>query len=145
MADDNKTSTDLSHERTGLSHERTGLSHERTDLSVERTLLAHERTLMAWIRTATSLISFGFTIYKAFDLLANPAASRRLFGPRELAMSMIGIGLVSLVFATIEHARSRSALEKLAAVPPRRSLAMVVAFLVAALGVATFVTTALHR
>ena len=35
-----------------------------TRLAVDRTRLAHERTLMAWVRTATSLISFGFTIYK---------------------------------------------------------------------------------
>jgi uncharacterized membrane protein YidH (DUF202 family) len=40
-----------------------------TALALERTRLAHERTLMAWVRTATSLISFGFTIYKAFEYL----------------------------------------------------------------------------
>ena len=40
-----------------------------TKLAVERTRLAHERTLMAWVRTATSLISFGFTVYKFFDYL----------------------------------------------------------------------------
>jgi uncharacterized membrane protein YidH (DUF202 family) len=38
------------------------------DLSIKRTRLSYDRTLMAWIRTATSLISFGFTIYKFFDL-----------------------------------------------------------------------------
>ena len=38
-----------------------------TRLAVDRTRLAHERTLMAWVRTATSLISFGFTIYKFFQ------------------------------------------------------------------------------
>ena len=72
MTDD--VSTELSRERTGLSHhrtdlseQRTDLSHERTDLGFQRTAMAHERTLMAWIRTAVSLISFGFTIYKAFD------------------------------------------------------------------------------
>jgi inner membrane protein YidH len=37
-------------------------------LAVERTRLAHERTTMAWGRTAASLISFGFTIYKFFDI-----------------------------------------------------------------------------
>ena len=40
-----------------------------TKLAVDRTRLAHERTLMAWVRTATSLISFGFTIYKFFQFL----------------------------------------------------------------------------
>ena len=29
--------------------------------------------MMAWIRTATSLISFGFTIYKFFDLELKPS------------------------------------------------------------------------
>ncbi len=53
-----------------LAAERTTLADERTDLAVARTLLALDRTLMAWVRTATSLISFGFTIYKIFQQLA---------------------------------------------------------------------------
>ena len=44
-------------------------SSTSTKLAIERTRLAHERTLMAWVRTATSLISFGFTIYKFFEYL----------------------------------------------------------------------------
>ena len=36
---------------------------DATKLAVDRTRLAYERTLMAWVRTATSLISFGFTIF----------------------------------------------------------------------------------
>jgi putative membrane protein len=39
-----------------------------TRLAVDRTRLAYERTLMAWIRTAISLITFGFTIYKFFQI-----------------------------------------------------------------------------
>ena len=42
---------------------------DATKLAVERTRLAYERTLMAWVRTSTSLISFGFTIYKFFQYL----------------------------------------------------------------------------
>jgi hypothetical protein len=41
-----------------------------TKLAIERTRLAHERTLMAWVRTATSLISFGFSVYKFFQYLS---------------------------------------------------------------------------
>src|SRR5262249_28618447 len=37
-----------------------------TELALERTRAAYERTMMAWIRTATSLITFGFTVYKFF-------------------------------------------------------------------------------
>ena len=46
-----------------------GFLDSSTRLAVDRTRLAHERTLMAWVRTATSLISFGFTIYKFLALL----------------------------------------------------------------------------
>jgi uncharacterized membrane protein YidH (DUF202 family) len=37
-------------------------------LALERTRVAYDRTMMAWIRTATSLITFGFGIYKFFQL-----------------------------------------------------------------------------
>ena len=45
-----------------------------TRLAVDRTRLAYERTLMAWVRTATSLISFGFTIYKFFEFESGKGA-----------------------------------------------------------------------
>jgi putative membrane protein len=38
-----------------------------TRLAFDRTRLAHDRTMMAWVRTATSLITFGFAIYKFFQ------------------------------------------------------------------------------
>ena len=41
---------------------------DATTLAVDRTRLAHDRTLLAWVRTGTSLIAFGFTIYKFFEL-----------------------------------------------------------------------------
>lgn len=43
-------------------------SESRTHLAVGRTRLAYERTMMAWVRTATSLIIFGFSIYKFFQI-----------------------------------------------------------------------------
>jgi uncharacterized membrane protein YidH (DUF202 family) len=36
-------------------------------LDLERTHIAYEQSMMSWIRTATSLITFGFTIYKFFQ------------------------------------------------------------------------------
>lgn len=56
-----------------------------TELALDRTLLAHDRTLMAWVRTATSLISFGFTIYKFFQYLREQQGLEpdgRVLGPR---------------------------------------------------------------
>ena len=38
-----------------------------TTLAFERTRIAYERTMMAWVRTATSLITFGFSVYKFFQ------------------------------------------------------------------------------
>lgn len=52
-----------------------------TQLAIKRTRLAYERNMMAWIRTAASLISFGFTVYKFFDVEAGknlPAATGRV-------------------------------------------------------------------
>ena len=85
----------------------TATSLNSTQLAVDRTRLAHDRTLMAWVRTATSLISFGFTIYKFFQYLREktPGPSEPLFGPREFALVMIGIGLMALVLATVQHRR----------------------------------------
>jgi putative membrane protein len=108
-----------------------------TRLAVDRTRLAYERTLMAWTRTATSLISFGFTIYKFFEYLreGKPVADAGVIGPRGFALLMIGIGLTALVFATIQHRQSMNGLRtEYGAVP--YSLAAVVAGLIAILGVA---------
>jgi uncharacterized membrane protein YidH (DUF202 family) len=42
---------------------------------------------MAWVRTASSLISFGFTIYKAFEYLRQrqPDVAHGVLGPRNFA------------------------------------------------------------
>lgn len=75
-----------------------------TVLAYQRTALAYERTLMAWVRTATSMISFGFTIYKFFDEL-NRGANRanKIFTPRVVGMTMILFGFISLLMAHIQH------------------------------------------
>ena len=107
-----------------------------TTLAADRTRLAHERTLMAWVRTATSLISFGFTIYKFFQFLreGQPPAVEGLIGLRTFAMLMIGIGLTALLLATLQHRRDRLKLQTEYGHMPY-SLAAVVASLVGVLGV----------
>ena len=70
------TSNELAQQRTKLAEDRTHLADERTGLAVTRTIVALDRTLMAWIRTATSLISFGFTIYKFFEAQERQGAAR---------------------------------------------------------------------
>jgi putative membrane protein len=107
-----------------------------TRLALDRTRLAYERTLMAWVRTATSLISFGFTIFKFFQYLREdrPQISEGAIGPRAFALLMIAIGLTSLLLATLEHRRHMNAL-RTSYGPLPLSLAAVVAALIAVLGV----------
>lgn len=91
-------------------------SDARTDagtrLAVDRTRLAYERTLMAWIRTAVSMITFGFTIYKffQFELRDRPVPTGQVLGPRGFALTLIAIGLVSLLLSTVQHRQSMRAL-----------------------------------
>ena len=115
-------------------------------LAVDRTRLAHDRTLMAWVRTATSLISFGFTIYKFFQYLQEKGQVRenRIFGPREFALVMIGIGLVALVLATVEHRRDVVRIRGMYPGLPY-SLATVLAGLLSILGIVAFVSVVLKQ
>jgi len=117
-----------------------------TALAVDRTRLAHDRTLLAWVRTATSLISFGFTIYKFFQYLRQEenVPVRHLLGPREFAMAMIGIGLIALCIATAQHRREMVSLRKQFPEVPY-SLATVLAGLIAILGVAAFLAAVFRQ
>jgi putative membrane protein len=105
-----------------------------TKLAFDRTRVAYERTMMAWIRTATSLITFGFSVYKFFQIEA-PAGGqqKRLIGPRGFAFALVSIGLLSLILATLEY---RQNIRTLGAQYARnqRSLAMLVAALMSMLG-----------
>ena len=126
--------------QTGATVEKPSTSAERpmdisTKLAFERTNLAHERTLMAWVRTATSLISFGFTIYKFFQLEKGDLLriQHQVIGPHLFAIIMIAAGIFSLVIATIEHLQHTRSLEKQHIEVPR-SMAAWVAGLISALG-----------
>lgn len=110
-----------------------------TELALARTRAAYERTMMSWIRTATSLITFGFSVYKFFQL-ENPShlLRDRLIGPRQFALALVSIGLVSLVLATLEYRQNISALGAPFA-NYRRSLSVMVAALIAALGIVALI------
>jgi putative membrane protein len=111
-----------------------------TRLAADRTWLAHERTLMAWVRTATSLITFGFTIYKFFQLESGrslPEATGGVLSPRAFAMIMIGTGLVALFLSTIEHRQSMRLLRAEFGTA-RQSVAGVVAAVVSVMGLLAF-------
>lgn len=107
-----------------------------TRLAFDRTRLAHDRTMLAWVRTATSLITFGFSFYKFFELDVK-AARDSVIGPREFALTLISIGLLSLLIATLQHRKERTALKQMDPDVPR-SQAATLAGLIAVLGILAF-------
>lgn len=115
-----------------------------TLLALERTRVAYERTMMAWVRTGTSLIAFGFTFYKFFQLdKAVKLSSEMLIGPREFAMALIVIGMLALVLGTVEHARDLRSLRAHYAQLPG-SLSRWVAVAMVVLGTAALVAVVLN-
>jgi putative membrane protein len=120
---------------------------DATRLAVDRTRLAHERTLMAWVRTATSLISFGFTLYKFFQYLRDSkqlAGDPGALGARGFALIMIVIGLTALLLATVEHRRNLRALRAQYGDTVSYSLATIIAGLIAGLGVLGLLAVLFH-
>ena len=124
----------------------TAAEDPRTALALERTRLAHERTLMAWVRTAPSLISFGFTIYKAFEYLRErqPAVAHGILGPRNFALVLIGLGIGALVLATVQHRGDVRRLEAQYG-PLPRSTAAIVATIVSLLGIVALILVFLRQ
>lgn len=114
---------------------------DQMKLALERTFLAHERTLMAWVRTATSMITFGFALYKFFYYLHEnkPATlGEQILGPRAYGLCIIGIGLFTLVMATWQHRRQiRTLRAQYPEAPP--SLSLVLAALIGSLGSLAFI------
>jgi len=115
-----------------------------TKLAIGRTHAANERTLMAWVRTAISLITFGFTTYKFFELEVRAPQGTSWLGPRGFGTAMILIGLVALAFATVSHRHAEVSLRHQNAKLPV-SLAMLVTVLVAILGLFGLVMAVFNR
>jgi putative membrane protein len=106
-----------------------------TTLAFERTRAAYERTMMSWIRTATSLITFGFSVYKFFQIEKPASGSeQRLIGPRGFALTLVTVGLLSLVLATLEFRQNIKILGAQYGGSPR-SLSVVMAGVISLLGI----------
>lgn len=117
---------------------------DNTQLALDRTWLAHERTLMAWVRTATSMISFAFTIFKffQFEAVRGTPVTHGLLTPRDFALILVSIALVTLFMATISHRRqTRNIILHLHG---RRSMAELIAALVSLFGLAVLLSALFH-
>ena len=115
-----------------------------TVLAADRTRLAYERTLMAWVRTSTSLIAFGFTIYQLFDYVdSQPGVRKALVRPGVVGIVMIVIAIVVLLLAWIQHQQGMRALRADYG-PMPRSIAGIMAVMIAGLGVTALLAVALR-
>lgn len=74
-------------------------------LALDRTKLAAERTLMAWIRSALGMIGFGFTIFHFLQVVQEHSKVPVLYpnAPRDVGLTLIGIGTFSLLVACRQH------------------------------------------
>jgi len=121
------------------------LAAQRTDLALQRTRLAAERTLMAWLRTSLSMISFGFTIYK---FLQDFARAEKLTlpdrGPRNLGLTLVGLGTVALIVASFQHWSLMKELQSQASTRTRISFVLIVAVTIALLGALVFFSIVLQ-
>lgn len=125
---------------SNLSTDPTVLAQQRTALAIERTRIASERTLMAWIRTSISMIGFGFTIYKFFQYLSQAAKSSigRPYTARNLGLTLIVLGTIALIAASVQYWQSLKNLRSQGA-KFGWSLALIIAVLVALIGVLAFI------
>jgi len=117
---------------------------DSTSLAVDRTRVAFERTMLAWVRTATSLITFGFGVEKFADAIPSSTKHHGVIGLPQFGFIMVCIGLVSLALAAIEHRRNLRELGKQYD-RKRISLAVVLAGLIALLGIFALLAMIVHK
>ena len=79
------------------------LSSRRTGMAFQRTRMAADRTLMAVIRTSLSLISFGFTIAKAFEKLREMGTVSSEKPARNFGVALVALGIAMLLVGIVYH------------------------------------------
>jgi putative membrane protein len=99
-----------------------------TQLAFDRTRLAFDRTMQAWIRTGASLITFGFSVYKFFQLEPH-RTNNRLIGPHEFGIVLVITGLFALLLGTVEHQRNIRTLRASYPTMPRSATSLVAVML----------------
>jgi putative membrane protein len=113
----------------------------QVDLAIDRTFLAYERSLMAWLRTSLAMVTFGFTIIKAYFYLVasgNLTPSGHIMNPRTYGRFIIALGIIALFGGIWQHVRALRSLRAYTdRIPP--SMALGSALLFALLAIAAMV------
>jgi putative membrane protein len=110
-------------------------------LAYERTRLAYERIMMSWIRTSTALITFGFGMYKLFEIMpfvTGMKPGEHVISPRAFAMALAFLGNFTLFLAAFQHRKSLQAMRAIGFKIPYSAAAILAAFL-SMLGIAVLV------
>ena len=116
-----------------------------------RVWLAAERTFLAWIRTGIALMGFGFVVARFGLFLRELAAAHQMVPHRTtglslwLGTSLLIIGVIVNVGATLQHVRLIDRLSRGEVLDGYSRTAITVALILAVLGVAMFVNLALLR
>lgn len=74
-----------------------------SDMGEMRTIMAADRTLMAWIRTSLSMLSFGFTIYKFLETMAEQNGVAPSNSPQQVGLFLTGLGVAAIVLGTFSY------------------------------------------
>ena len=111
------------------------------DLGEMRTIMAADRTLMAWIRTSLSMLSFGFTIYKFLDAMAEHDQLARSNTPQQVGMFLAGMGTAAMVMGTLSYWSTLRDLERIEEFRIGRPV-LVMALIMSIAGIGLFVSIA---
>ena len=114
-----------------------------SQLDVERTRFAAERTMMAVLTTGLSFISFGFTIYTFLSYVSEAAGGKfpvHANGPTKMGLALISVGLFVLAAGSWQHWQFLRELQKQSTRKLPRSVPLVSALVLAAIGAIAIVT-----
>ncbi|TCM20491.1 putative membrane protein [Novosphingobium sp. PhB165] len=108
------------------------------DLGEVRTIMAADRTLMAWIRTALSMFSFGFTIYKVLQSMAEAGSIASSRSAQTAGLVLAGLGVTAIVLGSFGYWLTMRDLQKVGEFRLGRPV-LVMAAIMSVLGILLFI------
>lgn len=117
---------------------KTMVDHERDP----RVILAAERTLLAWVRTGLAMMGFGFVVARFGLFLREMAAMQpaadtaRGGGSLAAGVALVMVGVVTQIYAAVDYRRFRARFRRGEASAEGSSAGIVVAALLAIIGMA---------